>query len=149
VPYAGIPLSAVLKIQGHTQYSSFISYTDQNGRTLEMQSTTTPVMPINVVSPFIANFNLPRTAPLDFLELDINLVGQQDELPIKEFNYRWWTLSSSWDRHRYWSSRDLPPEAIQNVRLDLPPGLYVIRAAYTWGDNKYGGNTYGFLVDVK
>jgi hypothetical protein len=49
-----------------------------------------------------------------------------------------------------WQSDYLLPKAIQNIRLDLPPGLYVIRAAYTW-DNKYAydDDMYGFLVDVK
>jgi hypothetical protein len=146
-PYADNPLSAVLEIQGHTQYSSLISYTFQDSSTLAMQSTTTPAIPINVVSPFVASFSPPRTAPLKLLSLDIDPVGWQDELFIKEFNYRWWALNPylAWD---YWSSFGLPPEAIQNVRLALPPGLYVIRAEYSW-DDKPGRDVYGFLVDVK
>lgn len=99
----------------------------------------TPVDPLQVNSPFDADFNIPIPDLPDALTLSAIAVTSDDQMESNVDGMRWWQPKPG-------DSYKVPVQPPYQLGLTLEPGLYVFSLFAQWQD--LGDASYGFLVDV-
>ncbi len=99
--------------------------------------------PLQVDSPFTADFRIRFEESPSELRLEIHPVETDDQLDTRDRDIRrWWRPSGTSVEHLA-----LPPAVEASVELSLEPGLYVFNVFAKWPG--MGDASYGFLVEVR
>ena len=70
---------------------------------------------------------------------------ERDEIDWKEFGWRWWAI-----RHKPLSTLQGTASQIQELKLQLQPGLFVMEVNAEWADEiEFGDVQYGFLIESR
>ena len=141
---SGEPPAAILQIGEDQQVSGIGSYcwpTESEGVGLcaDMIGIPTSPDPIQVESPFTAQFTIPLTTPPDTMVLSITPLEAADEIDSEVGGMRWWSPHPT-------DQFDLPLTPPHEIELSLEPGLYLLNVFTQW--QELGDVSYGFLTEV-
>lgn len=148
-PFDSPPLASI-EINGDLQTAGLGSYCwnyinvdgDGVGACLDTIGLASPSEPIRSGSPMRAQLTIPVDEIPDHLQLSIFQAVDRNEVKLEDNPglFRYWMPVDA-------TTQDLPLESIQELKLDLEPGLYVFEVFVSW--KLKGSASYGFLVEVQ
>ena len=140
----GKPPLAVMTVNGDSQTAGLGTYcwSDDSsgaGLCLDAIGIPTPEEPLEVTSPFTAQFLIPvEETPRDVVVTVAPADPDAEMNDVSDQGWRWWS-------YREGENHQLALEREPQFNLDLEPGLYVINLFVSW--DGLGDASYGFLEE--